>query len=144
MNCTLANVPECVAVRRMGLNKGLGMAVAGALFAGALFSAPAAQAQQPGGPVEVQKWATCLEAVVQLQREMKQVLPRPAQPPMQDQSIAAQDSSLATPESLAAAGVVQPSSGAWGALNEAMNLQAAGDEAGCFKAVQKARALAGL
>ncbi len=132
----------CVAVR--GMNKGFSKAMAGALFAGAMFAASAVQAQQPGGPVQVQKWATCLEAVVQLQQEMKQVLPRPALPPTQDQSIAAQDATEATPESLAAAGAVQPTSGAWGALNEAMNLQAAGNEAGCFKAVQKARSLAGL
>ncbi|MGQ3673152.1 hypothetical protein ACT6QG_12235 [Xanthobacter sp. TB0136] len=117
---------------------------AGALCAGLFMLAPAAQAQEQGGPVQMQKWDTCLEAVVQLQQEMSQTLPAPAQPPSADQSIAAQDSAQPTEGSLAAAGLDQPSSGAWGALNEAMNLQAAGNEAGCFKAVQKARELAGL
>lgn len=137
-----ASLPEFVSVR--GMSKAMGRTLAGALFAGLLFSAPSVQAQQAGGPVKMQKWATCLEAVVQLQQEMKQILPSPALPPTQDQSIAAQDSDQTTPESVAAAGAVQPTSGAWGALNEAMNLQAAGNEAGCFKAVQKARSLAGL
>lgn len=144
MERTAASLPEFFAARGAGMIRGLGKTMAGVLFAGALFSAPAVQAQQPGGPVKMQKWATCLEAVVQLQQEMNQLLPRPALPPTQDQSIAAQDSNEATPESLAAAGALQPTTGAWGALNEAMNLQAAGNEAGCFQAVQKARSLAGL
>ncbi len=121
-----------------------GKTVTGALFAGALLCATGAQAQQQGGPVKMQNWDSCLEAVVQLQKEMRQSLPHPPQPQSQQQSIAAQDSAQPTAESMAAAGANQPTTGAWGALNAAMNLQAAGDEAGCLKEVQKARSLAGL
>ena len=45
---------------------------------------------------------------------------------------------------LAAAGIDPAATGPQGALNEAQNLQAAGNEAGCMKAVAKARSLAGL
>lgn len=95
-------------------------------------------------PAHAQKWATCLEAIAQVQHELKQVLPPAEQPKTQDQSIAAQDSREPTPESLAAAGLEPPQSGAAGALNEALNLQALGNETGCMEAVEKARSLAGL
>jgi len=97
-----------------------------------------------GGPAHAQNWAKCVEAIAQTQQELKQVLPKTAQPHSQQQSIAAQDSAQPTPGSLAAAGLEPTASGPEGALNEAQNLQAAGDEAGCMKAVAKARALGGL
>lgn len=95
-------------------------------------------------PAQAQSWATCLEAIVKTQHELKDVLPKTAQPPTQPQSVAAQDSHEPTPDSLAAAGVQAPTSGPAAALNEAQNLQALGNEAGCMKAVAKARELAGL
>lgn len=97
-----------------------------------------------GTSVQAQSWATCLEAIVKTQHELKGVLPKTAQPPTQQQSIAAQDSHEPTPGSLAAAGVESPTTGPAAALNEAQNLQALGDEAGCMKAVTKARELGGL
>ncbi|MBS7586485.1 hypothetical protein [Ancylobacter defluvii] len=96
------------------------------------------------GPAAAQNWEKCVEAIAKTQSELKQVLPKPAQPQTQQQSIAAQDSHDPTPGSLAAAGLEAPVSGPEGALNEAQNLQAAGDEAGCMRAVAKARSLAGL
>jgi len=96
------------------------------------------------GSAQAQSWETCVEAIATTQKELKQVLPKPSQPKEQQQSIAAQDSQEPTPGSLAAAGLEEPTSGAEGALNEALNLQAAGDEAGCMKAVAKARSLGGL
>jgi hypothetical protein len=95
-------------------------------------------------PAQAQSWATCVEAIAKTQHELKLTSPAPTQPPTQDQSVAAQDSRQPTPSSLAAAGLQPPESGAAGALNEAQNLQAAGDNAGCMKAVAKARSLAGL
>jgi len=111
-----------------------------ALFGAALIFA----AGIAGKPAQAQSWAKCLEAIAQTQHELKQVLPKTAQPQTQQQSIAAQDSHDPTPGSLAAAGLEAPVTGPEGALNEAQNLQAAGDEAGCMKAVTKARSLAGL
>jgi len=93
---------------------------------------------------EAASWQTCVEAITKTQHELKQVLPKPKQPQTQTQSVAAQDSHEPTPESLAAAGLDQPQSGPEAALNQALNLQAAGDEAGCMKAVAEARKLAGL
>jgi len=95
-------------------------------------------------PAMAQNWAKCVEAIAQTQHELKQVLPTTARPHTQQQSIAAQDSAQRTPGSLAAAGLDPAASGPEGALNEAQNLQAAGDEAGCMKAVAKARSLARL
>lgn len=110
--------------------------VAALLSAGTLTLMPSAQAQT---------WATCVEAIAKTQHELKQSAGKgPAQPKTQDQSVAAQDSHQPTPSSLAEAGLTEPTTGAAGALNEALNLQAAGDEAGCLKAVAKARSLAGL
>ena len=97
-----------------------------------------------GQPAQAQNWAKCLEAIAQTQHELKQVLPKTAQPQTQQQSVAAQDSHEPTPGSLAAAGLEAPATGPEAALNEAQNLQAAGDEAGCMSAVAKARSLAGL
>jgi hypothetical protein len=97
-----------------------------------------------GGTAQAQSWATCLEAIVKTQHELKNVLPKTAQPPTQMQSVAAQDSHEPTPGSLAAAGLEAPTTGPAAALNEAQNLQALGDEAGCMKAVTKARELGGL
>lgn len=97
-----------------------------------------------GTPAYAQNWESCVEAIAKVQQELKQVLPKSAQPHTQQQSIAAQDSHDPTPGSLAAAGLEEPASGPEGALNEALNLQAAGDEAGCMQAVAKARSLAGL
>ncbi|MBB6307873.1 hypothetical protein [Xanthobacter tagetidis] len=88
--------------------------------------------------------ASCLEQIVVVQQQLKGKEPRPNAPPPQEQSVAAQTDRQATPGSLAAAGVTQPDSGALGALNAAMNLQAAGDEAGCLKALAEARKLGGL
>ncbi len=95
-------------------------------------------------PAHAASWEKCVEAIAKTQHELKQTQAPPTQPPTQDQSVAAQDSHEPTPSSLAAAGLKPPDSGAAGALNEALNLQAAGDEAGCLKAVAKARSLAGL
>lgn len=96
-------------------------------------------------PARAETWETCVEAIAKAQRELKPSSTEgPAQPKTQDQSIAAQDSHQPTPSSLAAAGLKEPETGAAGALNEALNLQAAGDEAGCMKAVARARSLAGL
>ncbi|MDR6953273.1 hypothetical protein J2X65_002634 [Ancylobacter sp. 3268] len=96
------------------------------------------------GPAAAQNWEKCVEAIAKTQHELSRVLPKPAQPQTQQQSVAAQDSHDPTPGSLAAAGLQAPVSGPEGALNEAQNLQAAGDEAGCMRAVAKARSLAGL
>ncbi|MFK8251267.1 hypothetical protein [Ancylobacter terrae] len=95
-------------------------------------------------PANAQNWEKCVEAIAKTQHELKQLGPGPTQPQSQQQSVQAQDSQQPTPSSLAAAGLNQPDTGAAGALNEALNLQAAGDEAGCMKAVAKARSLAGL
>lgn len=92
-------------------------------------------------PVRAQ---SCLEQIVSVQQQLKHLVPRPKQPAEQQQSVAAQDAQQPTPGSLAAAGVTQPESGPLGALNQAMNRQAAGDEAGCLKALAEARRLAGL
>lgn len=86
----------------------------------------------------------CLEQIVSVQAALKERLPHPKKPPEQEQSIAAQTDRQPTPGSLAAAGVTQPDSGAFGALNQAINLQAAGDEAGCLKALAEAKRLGGL
>lgn len=88
--------------------------------------------------------ATCLEQIVTVQAALKETQPHPTKPPTQEQSIAAQDSRQPTPGSLAAAGLTPPDNGAWGALNQAINLQAAGDEAGCLKALDEARRLGGV
>ncbi|GAB4064184.1 hypothetical protein GCM10028812_01650 [Ancylobacter sonchi] len=112
------------------------LGIAGALFGLASIAA--------GGPAQAQNWEKCVEAIAKTQHELKQILPKSAQPPTQQQSIAAQDSHDPTPGSLAAAGLDQPTTGPAAALNEAENLQAAGDEAGCMRAVAKARSLAGL
>lgn len=95
-------------------------------------------------PASAQNWKKCVEAIAKTQEEFKTVLPKSKKPQSEQQSIAAQDSMQPTPESLAAAGLSGPTEGAEGALNQAQNLQAMGDEAGCMKAVQRARALAGL
>ncbi|MCB4771331.1 hypothetical protein LGR54_22225 [Ancylobacter sp. Lp-2] len=97
-----------------------------------------------GMPAHAQNWEKCVEAIAKTQQELQNVLPKSPQPKTQQQSVAAQDSHDPTPDSLAAAGLEAPVSGPAGALNEAQNLQAAGDEAGCMKAVAKARSLAGL
>lgn len=112
------------------------------LVAAALLSFPLVGLPQPAGAAN---WENCVEAIAKTQHELKQSSTKgPAQPKTQDQSVAAQDSHQPTPSSLAAAGLNEPQTGAAGALNEALNLQAAGDEAGCMKAVVKARSLAGL
>ena len=97
-----------------------------------------------GKPAQAQSWAKCLEAIAQTQHELKQILPKTAQPHSQPQSIAAQDSNDPSPGSLAAAGLAPTTSGPEGALNEAQNMQAAGNETGCMQQVAKARSLAGL
>ncbi|MFG1416437.1 hypothetical protein V5F38_02560 [Xanthobacter sp. V0B-10] len=86
----------------------------------------------------------CLEQIVTVQQQLKAKFPPPKQPPAQAQSIGAQDAQQPTPGSLEAAGLTGPQTGAYGALNQAMNLQAAGDESGCFKALAEARRLGGL
>ena len=96
-------------------------------------------------PADAANWENCVEAIAKTQHELKESSAKnPTQPKTQDQSIAAQDSQQPTPSSLAAAGLKEPESGPAGALNEALNLQAEGNEAGCMKAVAKARSLAGL
>lgn len=95
-------------------------------------------------PTYAATWETCIEAIAKTQHELKLTQPPPAEPKTQDQTVAAQDSHEPTPSSLEAAGLKQPESGPAGALNQALNLEAAGDEAGCLKAVAKARSLAGL
>ncbi|MFS8035893.1 hypothetical protein ACI7BZ_02825 [Xanthobacter sp. AM11] len=97
----------------------------------ALLSAPAAM-------------AACLEQIVTVQEALKKRQPPPQKPPSQEQSIAAQVDRQPTPGSLAAAGLSGPETGAWGALNQAINLQAAGDEAGCLKMLGEARRLGGI
>lgn len=92
-------------------------------------------------PVHAQ---SCMEQIVTVRQQLKQVEPHPKRPPSQAQTIGAQDDQQPTAGSLAAAGVTQPDSGAYGALNEAMNLDAAGNEAGCLKALAEARRLGGL
>lgn len=88
---------------------------------------------------------SCLEQIVSVQQQLKAKLPRPSSPPpTAPQSVGAQDGRQPTPGSLAAAGVTQPDSGAFGALNAAMDRQAAGDEAGYLKALAEARRLGGL
>jgi len=86
----------------------------------------------------------CLEQIVTVQQQLKAAMPAPKKPPSEPQSVGAQDDRQPTPGSLAAAGLSQPDSGAYGALNQAINLQAAGDEAGCLKALAEARRLGGL
>ncbi|WP_428029936.1 hypothetical protein [Ancylobacter sp.] len=111
-------------------------------LAAAVLSAGAVLLAQPAGAAN---WENCVEAIAKTQHELKESSAKgPAQPKTQDQSVAAQDSHQPTPSSLAAAGLNEPQTGAAGALNEALNLQAAGNEAGCMKAVAKARSLAGL
>lgn len=87
---------------------------------------------------------SCLEQIVAVQQALKAQQPRPKQPPSEAVSPAADLSHQPTPGSLAAAGVTQPDSGPMGALNQAMNLQAAGDEQGCLKALAEAKRLGGL
>lgn len=94
-----------------------------------------------GAPAQAQ---TCLEQIVTVQHALKGKVPRPAQPAPEAQSIGAQDNQQPTPGSLAAAGLTPTDDGAYGALNQAMNLQATGDEAGCLKALAEARRLGGL
>ncbi|MBP2148368.1 hypothetical protein [Xanthobacter flavus] len=108
-------------------------------FAGALIAALVLIAF--AAPARAQ---ACLEQIVTVQAALKERLPHPKKPPEQEQSIAAQTDQQATPSSLAAAGLTQPDSGALGALNQAINLQAAGDEAGCLKALAEAKRLGGL
>lgn len=86
----------------------------------------------------------CLEQIVTVQQQLKATQPHPKKPPTESQSIAAQTDQQPTPGSLAAAGLSEPETGAFGALNKAINLQAAGDEAGCLKALEEARRLGGL
>lgn len=93
-----------------------------------------AQAQAPN----------CLVQIVEVQNALKAREPAQKKPPSEPQSDAAQLSHQPTPGSLAAAGVTQPDSGAMGALNKAMNLQAAGDEQSCLQALAEARRLGGL
>lgn len=88
--------------------------------------------------------AACLEQIVTVQAELKAREPAPKKPPTQEQTVGAQTDQQPTPGSLAAAGLTPPDSGAYGALNQAINLQAAGDEAGCLKALAEARRLGGL
>ncbi|MFG1377028.1 hypothetical protein [Xanthobacter autotrophicus] len=88
--------------------------------------------------------AACLEQIVTVQAQLKAREPAPKKPPPQEQSIGAQTDRQPTPGSLAAAGLTPPDSGAYGALNQAINLQAGGDEAGCLKALAEARRLGGL
>ncbi|MFG1478533.1 hypothetical protein V5F53_07665 [Xanthobacter sp. V4C-4] len=95
------------------------------------------------GPTPARAQA-CLEQIVTVQAQLKAKEPRPARPPSEPQSIGAQDDRQPTPGSLAAAGLNPPQDGALGALNAAINLQAAGDEAGCMKALNEARTLGGL
>lgn len=106
----------------------------GAAFGALALLAPAAPAFAQG----------CLEQIVTVQQQLKAQEPRPKAPPSQGQSVGAQLDRQPTPGSLAQAGVSQPNSGALGALDQAMNLQAAGDEAGCLKALAEARRLGGL
>ncbi|WP_454918566.1 hypothetical protein [Xanthobacter sediminis] len=112
-----------------------------ALLKAALFATFAMGLVAGGLPAHAQG---CLEQIVTVQQQLKAKLPRPKAPPAEPQSIGAQDGQQPTPGSLAAAGVSEPDSGALGALNAAMNLQAAGDEAGCQKALAEARRLGGL
>lgn len=86
----------------------------------------------------------CLVQIVDVQKALKAQEPAQKPPPSEAQSVGAQDGRQPTPGSLAAAGVSQPDSGAMGALNKAMNLQAAGDEQGCLEALAEARRLGGL
>lgn len=86
----------------------------------------------------------CLEQIVTVQAELKAKLPHPTKPPTEQQSVGAQTDQQPTPGSLAAVGLTEPDTGAFGALNQAMNLQAAGDEAGCLRMLAEARKLGGL
>ena len=86
----------------------------------------------------------CLEQIVTVQAQLKAREPAPKKPPTEEQTIGAQTDRQPTPGSLAAAGLTPPDSGAYGALNQAINLQAGGDEAGCLKALAEARRLGGL
>lgn len=94
-----------------------------------------------GAPAQAQ---SCLEQIVTVQAALNARLPAPAKPQAQDQSVAAQTDQQPTPGSLASAGLSEPQTGAFGALNAAINMQAAGDEAGCLKALGEARRLGGL
>jgi len=118
-----------------------GLPLKAALAKALLFGALATGLAVGALPAQAQ---TCLEQIVTVQQQLKQVEPHPKRPPSQPQSIGAQDAEQPTPGSLAAAGLTAPDSGAYGALNQAMNLQAAGDEAGCLKALAEARKLGGL
>lgn len=117
------------------------MAVLSVARSAALALAPVLAMLALPAPAQAQ---TCLEQIVTVQAALKHSEPRPAKPAPQEQSIAAQDGHQPTPGSLAAAGLTGPDSGAWGALNQAINLQAAGDEAGCLKALGEARRLGGI
>lgn len=120
--------------RPRGPVRGVGIAALAAVAASAylLCWADSAKAQ------------TCLEQIVEVQSALRQQGGPPTQPAEQAQSVGAQDSQQPTPGSLAAAGLTEPRSGAWGALNEAMNLQAGGDEQGCLQALARARRLGGI
>lgn len=112
-----------------------------AVLKAALFATLAVGLVAGGTPARAQ---ACLEQIVTVQQQLKAKFPRPRQPPSEPQSVGAQDDQQPTPGSLAAAGLTPPDSGASGALNAAINLQAAGDEAGCLKALGEARRLGGL
>ncbi|MFG1345260.1 hypothetical protein V5F59_10235 [Xanthobacter autotrophicus DSM 431] len=111
------------------------------LRAVACAAAPLLASLALSGPASAQ---ACLEQIVTVQAELKAKLPHPKKPPPEQQSIGAQTDQQPTPGSLAAAGLSEPETGAFGALNQAMNLQATGDEAGCLKALAEARKLGGL
>ncbi|QRG07725.1 hypothetical protein EZH22_04870 [Xanthobacter dioxanivorans] len=111
------------------------------LRAAACAAAPFLAVLAWGTPASAQ---TCLEQIVGVQAELKSRLPRPQKPPTEQQSIGAQTDQQPTPGSLSSAGLSEPQTGAYGALNQAINLQAAGDEAGCLKALAEARRLGGL
>ncbi len=126
-------IPSVRTLARGVVRHASGGAVAGlALLCGVLAA---------GGPARAQ---TCLEQIVVVQDALKQQGATPRQPAEQAQSVGAQDNRQPTPGSLAAAGMSEPQGGAWGALNEAMNLQASGDEQGCLKALARARELGGV
>lgn len=119
----------------------VGLPLKAAALKALLFASLALGLVAGGLPAHAQ---ACLEQIVTVQQQLKAKFPPPTQPPAQAQSIGAQDAQQPTPGSLAAAGLTGPDTGAYGALNQAMNLQAAGNEAGCLKALQEARKLGGL
>lgn len=87
---------------------------------------------------------TCLIQIVEVQKALRAKEPLPKQPPSEAESVGVQAGAQPTAGSVAAAGVSEPDSGAWGALNKAMNLQAAGNEQGCLEALAEARRLGGV